>query len=41
MIMLMATFGQAAVGLCDRACRTETVHVGQTVLAVGRQWVAN
>jgi hypothetical protein len=32
--MLMATFGQAVLGLCD-------MHVRQTVLAEGRQGVAN
>jgi hypothetical protein len=35
MIMLMATFGQAVFwGLAN-------VHVGQTGLAKGRQWVAS
>jgi hypothetical protein len=33
MIMLMATFGQAVLGLCERA--------RQTVLAEGPSWVAN
>jgi hypothetical protein len=32
--MLMGIFGQAVLGLCERAYRTESASVGQ-------QWVAN
>jgi hypothetical protein len=35
--MLMVTFRQAVLGPCKHV----HVHVGQTVLAEGRQWVAN
>jgi hypothetical protein len=35
MIALVATLGQAVLG------HPAQVHVGQTVLAEGRQWVAN